>query len=31
MLEQAAPLPSVPEAIAGQKFRYALPVRFSLR
>lgn len=31
MLEQAAPLPPVPEAIAGQKFRYALPVRFSLR
>ncbi len=31
MLEQAAPLPEVPDEIAGQKFRYTLPVRFSLR
>lgn len=31
MLEQAAPLPPVPDDISGQKFRYALPVRFSLR
>lgn len=31
MLEEAAPLPEVPESMAGNSFRYALPVRFSLR
>tara|TARA_R110000823_G_scaffold102512_2_gene219677 strand:- start:303 stop:734 length:432 start_codon:yes stop_codon:yes gene_type:complete len=31
MLEKAAPLPSVPDGMSGQTFRYALPVRFSLR
>ncbi|MBU2952770.1 energy transducer TonB, partial [Marinobacter sp. F3R08] len=31
MLEQAAPLPPVPEEISGQRFNYALPVRFRLR
>ncbi|WP_252737761.1 energy transducer TonB, partial [Marinobacter salexigens] len=31
MLEQAAPLPPVPEEMAGRTFSYALPVRFSLR
>ncbi len=31
MLEQAAPLPAVPGEISGNRFRYALPVRFSLR
>lgn len=31
MLEQAEPLPAVPDEISGKKFRYALPVRFRLR
>ena len=31
MLEQAAPLPEVPDSMTGERFRYALPVRFSLR
>ena len=31
MLENAAPLPSIPDGMSGQTFRYALPVRFSLR
>ncbi len=31
MLEQAAPLPDVPESMKGKSFSYALPVRFRLR
>ena len=31
MLEQAAPLPEVPESMQGRSFSYALPVRFRLR
>lgn len=31
MLKQAAPLPPVPDNMAGQQFSYALPIRFSLR
>ncbi|MBQ0833605.1 energy transducer TonB [Marinobacter sp.] len=31
MLEQAAPLPPVPDDMSGRTFSYALPVRFSLR
>lgn len=31
MLAQAAPLPPVPEGMAGQTFRFALPVQFRLR
>lgn len=31
MLELAAPLPSVPDSMSGESFRYALPVRFQLR
>ncbi|WP_228152854.1 energy transducer TonB [Marinobacter guineae] len=31
MLRQSAPLPEVPGEMAGKRFRYVLPVRFSLR
>lgn len=31
MLEQAVPLPPVPDDMSGRTFSYALPVRFSLR
>ncbi len=31
MLRQAAPLPEVPREMTGTRFRYVLPVRFSLR
>ncbi|MBO6851330.1 MAG: energy transducer TonB, partial [Marinobacter sp.] len=31
MLAQAAPLPEVPATMPGERFRYALPVRFNLR
>jgi len=31
MLRQASPLPEVPPEMAGKRFRYILPVRFSLR
>ncbi|WP_336367667.1 energy transducer TonB [Marinobacter sp. C2H3] len=31
MLAKAAPLPPVPDSMAGDRFRFALPVRFRLR